>query len=369
MDFLFKTEVLERDVAEPYARLFEKCPHALAQQSLQWSDIISPLSPDKPYFIVVRQKNSPDVIGGLPLYYFRGSMGGILTSVPHAGPLGGVLVRNDLSNDLIKNVYNALINEVILLAEKNRCIALTIITHPFLQDADLYKSLAQPNYVFSNFTQLIDINSILTEAGRYNTGKSRYNNYINKNLSKARRADITVRWGDNRDFLSWYPIHCKRHGELGKDPLPKPLLEGILKRMKPVNMGGLAVIQRKDKIIGGCMYIWNKLTVDAFIMSSDSDYFEYGINHAVTDFAVKYFKEQGLKFFNWQSCDRSSGVYEFKKRWGSFEKDYEFLTWTFPGFERVFAEGKDSVFKAYRWHYLAPYDAIEKRMTHGVFEK
>lgn len=364
-----KVDVSERPEAVSYGQIFKECPYAFAQQSLQWADVIAPISPDRSYFLIVRDLDNDIILGGIPLYYFNGESGSILTSVPHAGPLGGCVSRQDLADSLRRAVYRLLVEKAIDLARELRCISLSIITNPFLQDSGFYNEPIQPNYIFNNFTQVIDLKNMFTASGRYNTGRARYNNHINKNLAKAKDAGISVRWGDKGDFEFWYGIHCKRHAELGQAPLPKQLLEGILSIMQPAGMGGLAVTKIKDKIIGGCYYIWNKKIADAFIMSGDSDYFEYGINHAVTDFALRYFSKHGLEWFNWQSCKKPSGVYNFKERWGSQERNYQFLTWTFQGFNKIFTEGVEIVSKLYQWHYVAPFEAIEKKLSHGVFDK
>lgn len=362
-------EVLERQYAAPYNQLFKDCPHALAQQSLQWADVIAPLSPDKPYFLVVRGKDEAAVLGGLPLYYFEGKYGGILTSVPHAGPLGGVLCRTDMDDELRRETYGALTRKAIQIAEKLRCISLSIITNPFLDDAEFYKYEAQPHYVLNNFCQAMDLFSLIDPSGSYKTGRSSHNNKIRNNLAKAKKADVYVHWAGESDFEPWYEIHCKRHQELGAAPLPKPLLNGIISIMKPEGAGGLAIARIDERIVGGCFYIWNRNVADAFIISSDSDYFDCGINYAVTDFAVRYFHDKEIRWFNWQSCKRNSSVYAFKEQWGSQELNYQFLTWTFSGFQRVLLEDIDKVSKVYPGHYVAPFEAIKKKVVNGTFEK
>ena len=84
MEPLLKIEIYSIDEAKPYEQLFKDCPHALIQQSTYWADVISPISNDTPYFLVAYGKDS-NPLGGLPLYHFQGDLGGILTSVPHAG--------------------------------------------------------------------------------------------------------------------------------------------------------------------------------------------------------------------------------------------------------------------------------------------
>ncbi len=362
-------EILRRADAAPYAELFASCPEAFVQLSLQWADVIAPISPDEPYFIVARDPSMGDILGGMPLYHFCAPLGGVLTSVPHAGPLGGVVTHSRMPLALKKEVYGALRGAALGLAEELGCVSVTIITNPFTDDAALYTESSPPDYTFNNFTQAIDITDIFKADGSYNTGKSRYNNHINKNLAKAGRAGLSVEWAVEADFDSWYDIHLKRHAELSALPLPKPLLKGILEGMAPAGMGGLAVVRCGERVVGGCFYIWNRVVADAFIMSGDSAYFDHGINHIVTDFALREFKGKGLRLFNWQSCKRPSGVYDFKVRWGSREYDYAFLTWTLPGFDRVLRAGTEEVSKGYAWHYVAPFEAIERGLKSGVFDK
>lgn len=365
----FQIEVLERAKAAPYAQLFHECSNGLAQQSLEWSDVIAPISPDRPYFLVVRNMSDQTIIAGLPLYHFKGELGNILTSVPHAGPLGGIICTEKLGDVTAHDIYQALIKRATQMAEEFGCIALTIITHPFLDDAGLYWGRTPPNYVLNNFCQVVDLKSIFDDSGAYNTGKSSYNSHIRRNLSKAYEAGVTVQWGEEQDFDLWYEIHRERHSQLGAQPLPESLLKGVVTKMKTAGLGNLAVAKMKETVIGGCAYIWNKEVVDAYMPSGDSNYLKYGINYVAIDFGLRQFAKQGFKWFNWQSCSRNSGVYDFKKRWGSVEKTYKFLTWTFAGFEKVLEAGKDRISKAYQWHYLAPFEAIENRLTHGEFEK
>lgn len=365
----FKVEVLSKEEAGPYGELTVRCPHTLAQQTLEWSEVISPLSPDTPWFLVAKGAAGA-VVAGLPLYHFKGPLGGVLTSVPHAGPLGGVLSIDTLTPEEKKSVYELLIGEALVLAEKLDCVSLTIITNPFDEETPLYQGAKEPNYIFNNFTQAIDLESLYTESGAYNTGKSRWNNHVNKNLGKARRAGLTVDWGDESDFKLWYnEIHCKRHAELGAEPLPEDLLSSVLKVMAPAKKGGLAVVRKEDRIVGGCFYIWGEVIADAFIMSADSDYFELGANHALTDFSARYFHSLGIKWFNWQSCKRDSGVFRFKRRWGSTEFTYRFLTWTLPGFDRPLEAGVKTVAEGYPWHYVAPFEALEGAHKSGTFDK
>lgn len=358
------TRVLKNDEIGDYELLFESCPNALAQQSVSWSKAISPMMADVPYFLVTRDRSANRPIAGLPLYFFAGASGNILTSVPHAGPLGGVLCRPDLSPQLKEAAYSGLLQSAMDLALELRCMALSIITNPFEQDAPLYQKSERSNFVFSNFCQVMDLQTLFDPNGNLIAP----NRNCRRNLKKAHENGLVVRWGTLNDFPAWYSIHQKRHGELGAIPLPEEILRGILVHVAPRN-AGLLVVEKDGVIIGGVILIWNRAIADVFIMSTSSESLELGANYLLTEFFLKEFKEMHLRWVNWQSCPRNSGVYEFKVRWGSVEVPYAYLTWTLPGIENIFKRDLEIIVDQYRWHYVLPFEAIKKQEMTGVYSK
>jgi hypothetical protein len=358
-------EVLQDSNLQDYNDFFESCPHGLIQQSAYWSDIISPLSPDQPFFIVVRESGSKRIIAGLPLYFYQQQMGNILTSVPHAGPLGGVLAADGLDQEFRKNIYDQLLKKAMELAAGLNCIALTIITNPFINDVSFYMASDQPDFKFENFCQVIYLPDIFDENNHLIIGQRN----INRLLAKAQEANIKISPATAEEFEPWYKIHVKRHNEIDVAPLPHDLLRNIVKILEHKNKGSLLIIKKDDEIVGGCIYIWHKEIADVFILSSNSSFLNFGINHAVTEYSVKMLKSKGIKWYNWQSSPRNSGVYEFKEKWGSIEKPYYFLTWKLEGFDRMYQYPVQEIKEAYKWHYLAPFQALTGKLVKGEFKK
>src|SRR5687767_13737264 len=95
-----------------YDALFQSCPNALLQQSTYWAEAIQDLGPDEPMFLLAPTDRV--AIAGLPLYLFRNSHGNITTSVPQAGPLGGVFGRDDA--DRLSEARTALLEGAVALA-------------------------------------------------------------------------------------------------------------------------------------------------------------------------------------------------------------------------------------------------------------
>jgi hypothetical protein len=51
------------------------------------------------------------------------------------------------------------------------------------------------------------------------------------------------------------------------------------------------------------------------------------------------------------------------------EKSYQFLTWTFDGFQNIFSYNFEDIPREYKWHYVAPFEAIKNRAQKGIFNK
>lgn len=88
-------ELSDRRFRAEYDDLFEACPDAFIQQSTYWAEAIRDLGPDRPIFLLYR--DGDEAIAGLPLYLYEHPRGNVLTSVPQAGPLGGIFFREGLS--------------------------------------------------------------------------------------------------------------------------------------------------------------------------------------------------------------------------------------------------------------------------------
>lgn len=361
-------DVLDRSASEPYRELFQQCPNAFAQQSVEWSDVVSPLSPDVPYFLVARESSGSEALGGMPIYLYECEMGRILNSVPHAGPLGGVFCRDELDSPTREKVYTALVEQALQIAKEKQCLSMSLISNPFIDDDPLYEKL-NPSFIFQNFNQAIALPKILDEHDEYQTGKSKYNSHLRKNLKRAKEYETEVAWENGTDFSDWYDIHLKRHEELNAPPLPKKLLQAILTFMKPTGIGDLAVAKYQGRVIGGCFYIWHKNIVDYFILSSDSKFFDYRVNYRLVDYGIRIFREKGMQMFNWQSSKPDSSVYDFKKRWGSRKFSYSLITWIGEGFSRLFEWNLADIRKNFQWHYVAPFAALQDKALSGTYRK
>lgn len=355
------------DEEQPRARydaLFEGCPHAFIQQSTLWAEVISELGPDEPVFMLAERDGEP--VGALPCYLYRGSAGSILTSVPQAGPLGGVLVR---SGESPEPVYAALLAEAARLAAAHECIALTLITSPFADDLRLYERYLQPDLLFENFTQVIDLGRVIRNGDWILPNNSERN--PGRTIRKARAAELASRLSEDMgEFDRWYAIHQRRHMELGLTPLRRDLLERIQTVLRPRGRAFLQLVTAGEDIAAGCLYVHHRDICDAFIMSMHSEHGAKAPNYLLQEQALFTMWRRGIRYMNWQSSPRrGDGVYKFKQQWGSEERLYYFVTKLFGSRERILALGVDGIRLGYPGHYLVPFGVFESGFTQTRFRK
>jgi hypothetical protein len=347
-----------------YDRLFESCAQAFIQQSASWAEIIRDLSPDRPIFLLALDGDEP--VGGLPLYLYESEPGPIITSVPHAGPLGGVFCLPGLDPDPI---YAALLAKADAVARDNRCLALSIITNPMADDIDHYRRHLHPTVTFENFTQVVPL-EVAVRDGQFCLPDNDERN-PGRTIRKAEAAGLVpVLATEDQQFEAWYAVHRQRHGELGLQPLSESLLHRIWRDLGRENKAFLQLVMSGEEIATGCLFIHHRDVCDAFIMSMASKFSKAAPNYLLTKAALLEMARRGIKTFNWQSsARRGDGVYNFKKQWGSREERYFFVTRTYCPDATILALGKEGARRHYPDHFLVPFAAFDGGSIAGAYAK
>lgn len=360
-----------------YDLFLNTCEYGFTQQTTLWRDVIQGLGPDEPFFLLARDNGTP--VGALPLYLYRGEFGNIMTSVPQPGPHGGIACAADYTDN--EQIYRALLDYAIKLSDEKHCCLLTVMTNPFMNDSIYYREFLLPDYELENFTQYIYIPEYFTDSGeppylnKGNTGQinSRDRNDIRRNLNKAGDAKILIAESYNADDLdAWYEIHKQRHKEIKAAPLRRELFYSIFEKMVLTGRAKFLTAYHNKRIAGGCFTIFNDQITDLYMMSTDSELIEFGVNYALIDNLLRSSLNSSTTVFNWQSSpSRSSGVYEFKRRWGSREASYFFFTKVLHDISGIIKGDFNEVMGAYKNHFLLPCEVGDSTYgkTFGEFVK
>ena len=340
----------EPDLWQAVGVLFEQCPHAFVQQSPAWAEAIAPLGPDRVIFLLAGLDGRP--AAALPLYAMDGPAGTIVTSVPQAGPLGGIFVRSGLGAAERDAVYGALLREAEAVARAEGAAVLSIITNPLDDDIALYRRHLAPDLEFENFTQVVRVTEdALTLTGPTAT-RVRY----------GPRHGLRARRLGQDEFERWYALHLQRHGELGAPPLPEALLRALVDRLE--NQGKafvLGVETAEGALAASGLFVLHKNVCDVFITAMDRAHARLHPNYLLTAQALQECADRGVETLNWQSsAARGNGVYRFKAKWKAIERPYWFVTKLLAPIEPFLALGKERLGQAYPWHYVLPFGLFDQ---------
>lgn len=343
---------------QQFDELFEACPSAFIQQSTWWAEVIQELGPDKPCFLLCLSGNKP--VAGLPLYLFERPSGNILTSVPQAGPLGGVFCAENLAENEASQACAVLLGRALELARERACMALTLITNPFRPDVELYRKILEPDFLFENFTQHIP----LTQKFRVSGGQK-------NNLARARRFGFSVECcGTMDEVRDWHALHRKRQAELGAEPPKFELFKSIFQVLVARKKATFLAARHNGRMASGCLYIHHRKVMDVYAIDMDSEFADHAPNAVNTEYSLNLAREMGVEIYNWQSSpNRQSGVYNAKKQWGSIEAPYFFVTKLLCSRQHIQDLGADGIKANYPGHYVVPFGVFEQGPDQVYFRK
>jgi hypothetical protein len=355
--YLLKVDILTKAEEATYEDFLNKCKFSSIQHSLDWRNVICDLKKDEPFFIVAKENN--EIVGALPLYYYKCKFGNLLTTAAWY-TISGIIYSKEGHR---QEIYKALLDHSINLAKELDCTAISIGTSPFLKDKELHLKYFKPDYVLENFVQAIKLSKVFNEKGNVMHPNYLKRGDITRNLKKARRQPITISEEQTQNNVDkWFRIHEKRMGELNATPIPRELFSSILNNMVPKEKGKFLFAFYKDRMIFGSVFLFNKNKINAFMISSDSDYAKFGVNYLAANHMLRFAKKNNISFFDWMSSPKKGdGLYKWKQKWGSHERSFLYLTKILGDISHWKSMDLDKLKEAYAFHYLLPFNLLKNK--------
>jgi hypothetical protein len=357
-------EVVRLDVDAPDTRaeldaFFAAARHSVVQQTCLWGDVIRRLGDDEPYVLGCRRGTK--LVAALPAYRFAGALGAILTSVPQIGPLGGVALRDETEAD---EAYPLLLAAMLETASRAGCSLATVVTSPFWSDAERYRRARPPDFELENVCQVLDLDAALDDEGALRSPAS----HLRRNAARAENGALLVDDAQTpENVAAWYEIHAERHRQIGATPLPRTLFAACLERAVPDDKAKFFFVRRADSgaMVGGGLYVHHGLVVDALMPSVASAALQLRPSYLLALHSMRWARQRGLRFYNWQGSPPGGGVRRFKEQWGSRDRRYSFLTWVTGDVTAFRRASVADVKHNYPGHYVLPFDRIGTGLDTG----
>jgi hypothetical protein len=317
--------------------------------------LIGELGQDKPYFVIAKQKG--DIVGALPLYFFRSKCGNLLTTMAwHT--ISGIACLKEADHVV---VTKTLLEYSLNLASELDCIALSINTNPFSNDGKPCINYCKPDYTMENFLQYIDLKEIFDKRGIMTHPNYCRRTNLSRNIAKACEKEIAISEEQTKSNVDGYfRIYDKRMKELHTTPLPKRFFTAALENLVMKEKGKFIFAFYNERIVAGCMLLMSKKMINVFSLSMDSDFKNLRSNFLLIRHVLKYAYRHGVQIINWMSSPRrGDGVYRWKEQWGSHEKAFLYLTKTLADISHWKDMSWTKMAEAYNLHFVVPFNLLK----------
>lgn len=286
-----------------------------------------------------------ELIALLPTFRKEAPPGVIYSSLPYFGPNAGVLCNHlEATADIHETLLQALLHRA-----KQEDVSICSIYTPFMFDNfDLYDSVMPEAIHVEKFTQYLELN--------FDTRSKNFG----RNLRKARREGVQVCKEITAERIdAFYKIYEQNCTDYDISLKPKKCIELLVDEALIGKHTDIYFAYHEEEMIGGLLMIWSPLTASYYIPCTLSESRTLQAGPLLIDHALQDARTRGIRIWNWESSPaRESGVFRFKKKWGSLEGSYRIYVQTFQSREVFQKLGRKGILQHYPNYFVYPFDLL-----------
>lgn len=343
-----KIVTLDSAMEKAYDEFLKLNPNTLFFASSKYKNLLTDyLNAKSEYLIAV--DNHGSIKGALPLMTKESKyLGRTINSLPFFGSHGGVISDDVICKRLLLNYYKDIIRSEGVLAS-------TLITSPFEQQTELYDQIIHPDFIESRIGQVSEFSKCedreLDSMFHYKTRNS---------VRKAVKSGVSVRWQDGLKHLKFlYETHKENMKTINVPYKELVFFEMLLKYFDYGSEFRIYTAWLGQRTLAALLVFYFNKTAEYFIPATIAMYRAYQPMSLIINTAMKDAYESGYLYWNWGGTSvRNSGVYNFKKRWGTSDLLYKY----FVSVQRkdFSVLSKDLLCREYPYFFVIPYSALEQ---------
>lgn len=343
-------EILSTSHDDVYERFLQElgqsCPAVLGYHFPFYRDMLVSLGVGEPLYLGAF--SGDELVGVLPGFVKRTSVGTAYCSLPFYGPNAGILSRVPVSLD----VHGALLKYVIAFMEREAAPITASFYTPFLSgDYPLYDSYLEQSVI------TIDKETLYLDLAR----TDKWEKGINRDIRYAIGRGVVVSQDVPADrFSEIYHIYERNCRDYGIPPKPERAIHSILTEGVRTNHAVCYAALHEKKVVGALIMMLGPKTASYYLPCTlhEARGLQPGsllIHHAVEDA-----RKRGILFWNWEATPPSeTGVYRFKKKWGSIDGSYKIYVKRFRSEAELANIGRDILTAEFPYFFIYPYSRLE----------
>jgi GNAT acetyltransferase-like protein len=288
------------------------CEGGLLYYSMKYRRFLTELLGCRPiYWVAVRGE---EVVGVLPIMSREGPYGTVWNSLPFYGSHGGVLATDPGAAEALYRQYNGMV-------ATEGIAAATLVGNPF-QAPD--ESLLEFDVVDQRVGQFLSLRELDTDdPERF---LARADGSARRNVRKAIASGITVRI-DNEALAFLEACHRANMAAIGGRAKSPRFFELVPRHFVSGHDYDIYVAEVAGRPIAALLLFYCNGTVEYFIPAVEHAHRSDQPMAVIVCQAMRDVLRRGCRRWNWGGTwGEQTGVYRFKKKWGSSEVLYRYYT-------------------------------------------
>lgn len=316
--------------------------NSMMYHSIKYFNFLKGLIGVNPISIVSKENGRID--GVLPLMMIEGSFGKIINSLPYFGSNGSVLCTSEKKAKELVKIYND-------LASMPNVGSSTIITNP-LDSYDLKNDVNfnQNDYRIGQFTNI-------QFSDNHEENLIRKIHFKTRNvIRKAKKLNVNTII-DNSKLDLVHKLHEENMDSIGGLAKNVNIINAIRKNYIAGKDYNVYLAIHSNNVVAGLLVFYFKNIVEYYMPVIKKEFRNLqGLSLLIFE-AMKQASSQGFKLWNWGGTwENQKGVYSFKKKWGTYDKKYYYLTKV--NNDNIYKMDKDSLIKEYPNFYILPFNKL-----------
>jgi hypothetical protein len=339
-----------------YDRFLRESPDSLFFASNQYRKFLRNLLEIEDRYLLAMEDDG-SVRAALPLFAIRGAYGTVLNSLPYYGSSGGIIRRgqDEVASAALMEAFNE-------LSRSLDCVASTVVSSPLDDDQDFYRRFVRPDYVDRRIGQLTRLVPNPAGIGEEELMVSFHHKTRNM-IRKARKLGVEVREEMGKEALSFLSeTHMENMREIGGQSKSIRFFELLETQLKfGTDYRIYTAWQGRARIAALLVLYFNRVVEYGTPVIKKEFRDSQGLSLAIVT-AMRNAVREGYIWWNWGGTWVSQdGVYRFKKRWGTMDKDYHYYTRVFD--RSLLSRTPGELVSAYPNFYVLPFSALQQEQT------
>ena len=354
------TKGLSKPHETDYERFLMSIESSLIYASLAYKKFLEKiLANSSPHYLVAYEGEK--IVGVLPTFLHHNALfGNVLNSLPFYGSNGGMIVSPDISN--VQGVKQALVDAFYDLAKKESVAVSTIISNPLMMDNEFY----EVHYKYTLREERIgQLTPLPVKDGNGEHVKEmlmdKFHKKTRNSIRKAEKGGFGVSHSDTMGALyQLADLHRQNIEGIGGLFKPRYVFEAIRDTFVYDNDYRIYVAEKDGKIVAALLVFFYNCTAEYFTPAVQE---AYRSDQPVSLLAYEAMQEavrRGCLYWNWGGTWLSqTGVYNFKKRWGTQDLPYFYYTTIFS--EVILDQPKETLLREYPFFFVVPFSSLSRK--------